>query len=204
MDGYQATAAIRQHQMNRPHRLPIIALTANAMEGDRDKCLAAGMDDYLSKPYTLTQLRAVLSSWLRPVADDSDAGSEQVPAANGPSKGGERAINPQYLEQFRAIDPSGGLIKEVMQIFLDTAEGMQHNIEQAVAGGDAEGLRQNAHSLKSSAANVGAETLSGVFRQLEALGREGNLREAEPLLGEMRLAYQHAVREILAMLDDSQ
>jgi HPt (histidine-containing phosphotransfer) domain-containing protein len=73
-------------------------------------------------------------------------------------------------------------------------------IEEAVAAGDADGLRRTAHTLKSSSANVGAEALSGIFRQLEALGKEGRLAEANSLLGEMRQAYEHAAREIRALL----
>lgn len=65
MDGYQATAAIRQRMAAAPARLPIIAVTANAMEDDRRKCLDAGMDDYLSKPYSLAQLEALLARWLQ-------------------------------------------------------------------------------------------------------------------------------------------
>jgi CheY-like chemotaxis protein len=69
MDGYAATAAIRQQQANAPRRLPIIALTANAMENDRKKCQDAGMDDYLAKPYSLAQLEGKLAQWLTVAID---------------------------------------------------------------------------------------------------------------------------------------
>jgi CheY-like chemotaxis protein/HPt (histidine-containing phosphotransfer) domain-containing protein len=198
MDGYQATAAIRQIEADSPRHLAIIALTANAMEGDRNKCLEAGMDDYLAKPYTLAQLESMLARWLPSATNDSVAASD--PATAALAQAGERALNMQFLEQFELLDPSGDLVRNIMQIFLDTAGDTLRQIEAAVAAGDADGLRRSAHTLKSSAANVGAETLSGVFRQLEALGKEGRLAEAKPLLGEMRQAYEHAAREIRALL----
>jgi CheY-like chemotaxis protein len=195
MDGYQATAAIRQRQAGNPHHLPIIALTANAMEEDRNKCLAAGMDDYLSKPYAFTDLERMMTHWLRPATRDPVATTSAFPASEH-----ENALNMQFLKQFQELDPSGGLIRNIMQAFLDNAEDTILQIEQAVAAEDAEGLRRSAHTLKSSSANVGAEKLSALFRQLEALGREGKLGEAKSLLGEMQQAHEHAAREIRALL----
>jgi two-component system sensor histidine kinase/response regulator len=200
MDGYQATAAIRRSQADSPQRLPVIAMTANAMEGDREKCLKAGMDDYLSKPYTLAQLETMLARWLTPATHDPSAANNLATADAAAAEESERALNMQFLQQFQELDPSGGLIKKIMQIFLDTAGDALRQIEQAVAAGDADGLRRGAHTLKSSSANVGAERLSRVFRQLEALGKEGRLEEATALLGEMRQAYEHAAREIRALL----
>jgi two-component system sensor histidine kinase/response regulator len=209
MDGYQATAAIRQRMASAPKRLPIIAMTANAMEGDRKKCLAAGMDDYLSKPYTLAQLESVLARWLVPSTDPSAAATPAPPALPeaATSVGEERgsALNMQFLDQFRELDPSGGLsfVKEIMQIYLDTSLETVRQVKQAVAAGDADALRRAAHSLKSSSANVGAEQLSGVFRELEALGREGRLAEAKPLLDKMLQAYEEATAEIRALLAEA-
>ncbi len=203
MDGYQATEAIRRGQADSPQRLPIIAMTANSMEGDRDKCLEAGMDDYLSKPYTPAQLETMLARWLTPPTHDPAAANNLATADAAAAEESERAINLQFLQQFQELDPSGDLVKKIMQIFLDTAGDALRQIEQAVAAGDADGLRRCAHTLKSSSANVGAETLSKVFRQLEALGKEGSLEEAKSLLGEMRQAYEHAARDIRALLAEA-
>ena len=203
MDGYQATAVIRQHQANTPRRLPIIALTANAMEGDRDKCLAAGMDDYLTKPYTLAELQSKLAQWMTPATEQTATTMRTADAALKEKHGS--AINMQFLEQFRELDPAGGqgLIRQIMQVFLESTVNTLRQIDQAVAAGNADGLHRGAHILKSSSANVGAETLSGLFRQLEALGREGKLEAANPLLGEMRQAYELAVREIHELLGET-
>ena len=201
MDGYQTTAAIRQRQTEASGRLPIIALTANAMEGERCKCLAAGMDDYLSKPYSRAQLETTLARWL--VADTivPTAGS-----ATGASIREERdsALNMQFLDQFRELDPGGGLglIKEIMTVYLDNSLALLRQVEQGLIAGDADALRRAAHSLKSSSANVGAEKLSRLFLKLEALGRDGQLTAAMPLLDQTRRAYAEATAEMRELVKE--
>lgn len=221
MDGYEATAVIRQlikAKIGTSRHLPIIAMTANALEGDRNKCLGAGMDDYLAKPYTLAQLKSKLAQWI-----SRDAHGENIPVHTAlspnlsPAGGREgrseslrafqverRAINRQHLEQFRELDPAGGmdLVKEVVQLYLESAEDIVHKIERAAMAGDAEGLRRGAHALKSSSANVGAETLSGLFKRLEVLGKENNMEMAKPLLGEMRQEYELARQEMQQLLEN--
>jgi len=207
MDGYQATATIRERQAGATKRLPIVALTANAMEGDRGQCLAAGMDDYLAKPYTRTQLQQVLGRWLQPdglqpntaeVAARSEVSVVTTPAAAARVA----SINMKFLNQLLELDPSGGmgLARQIQQIYLDSTGKLVSQIEQAIATGDAEALRFAAHSLKSSSANVGAETLSGLFKQLEGVGRAGKLDNASTLFDAARREYDQAVNEIRALL----
>ncbi len=200
MDSYQATAAIRQRQADASGRLPIIALTANAMEGERCKCLAAGMDDYLSKPYSRAQLETTLARWLVP--------DTIVPAA-GPAatvgalrQGRDPALNMTFLDQFRELDPGGGLglIKEIMTVYLDSSLGLLRQVEQGLIAGDADALRRAAHSLKSSSANVGAEKLSKLFLELEVMGRDGLLTAAMPVLDETRQAYAEATEEMRQLM----
>jgi two-component system sensor histidine kinase/response regulator len=145
-------------------------------------------------------LETILARWLTPPTNDPAAANALAAADAALAEASEGALNMQFLEQFQELDPSGGLIRNIMQIFLDSAGDALRQIEQAVAAGDADGLRRLAHTLKSSSGNVGAETLSGVFRKLEALAKEGRLEEAKPLLGVMRQAYEHAARDIRALL----
>ena len=106
MDGFQATAALRQREATGGRRLPVIALTANAMEGDRNQCLAAGMDDYLAKPYTRAQLEQTLRRWL-PLPDES-AGSDASAAVAKVVEAAESTavIDRKVLDRYREIDPA--------------------------------------------------------------------------------------------------
>jgi len=205
MDGYQATAAVRARQAGNAKRLPIIALTANAMEGDREQCIKAGMDDYLAKPYSRQQLEQVLSRWLQAEHAPMSAGAEpaSVAAAEPETPVPVRAasINRKFLDQLCELDPSGGmgLARQILQVYLDSTGKLVSQAEQAIAAGDAEALRFAAHSLKSSSANVGAETLSGLFKQLEGLARESNLGDASALFDSAQREYELARNEIRAL-----
>ena len=204
MDGYEATAAIRALPAGRGEQLPIIALTANAMQGDRQKCLEAGMDDFLSKPYSLSQLQTTLLRWLSAAKQvkAADASPQPDHPVQPDSVASAPALNLKVLEALRELDPEGGmgLAHQIMQTFLESAQQRVDHIEQAIASGDSETLGQAAHALKSSTANVGAETLSGLYKQLEKLGREHRINEANDLLDEVRREHQRAVSDMQAML----
>jgi HPt (histidine-containing phosphotransfer) domain-containing protein len=119
--------------------------------------------------------------------------------------GDERAsaLNMGFLDQFRELDPTGGLslVKDIMRVYLDTTPAMLPQVEQAVAAEDGEALRRAAHFLKSSSANVGADRLAELFRRLEVMGRERELAEAKSLLDPLRRAYDDAtvaIRRVMA------
>jgi len=201
MDGYEATAAIRRLPAGRGARLPIIAVTANVMQGDEQKCRSAGMDDFLAKPYTLATLRAALSRWLPRSGKTPLSVAPERPAE--PAGVAKPAINPDVLESLKELDPAGGmdLAKELLRSFLESAPRSVAQLEASIIDGNSKGLGQAAHSLKSSAANVGAETLSNSYRELEKLGREGRIDEARQLVDQVSQEHQRAVarlREILA------
>ena len=197
MDGFQATAAIRQRLAGSSKHLPIIALTANSLEGDRDVCIAAGMDDYLSKPYSLVQLDSMIRCWLPQLAV-----SNTPCEVREPQQARASALNPKLVQQLREIDPKGeaGLLKEVMQVYLDSSAALVPQTEQAVMAADADTLRRLAHSLKSSSANVGADALSDLFRRLEIFGREKKIEQALPLVADLRKAYRDVTTEIRLLL----
>lgn len=159
------------------------------------------MDDFLSKPYSLAQLQVTLARWLpaaSPQVDERMGAVPETPADPATTA----AINLDVLEALREIDPVGGmgLAHEIMRTFLDSSRERVDHIEQAIATGDSTILSQAAHALKSSAANVGAESLSGLYRELERLGRENRIDEARMLINEVRKAHQHAVAEMQALL----
>jgi CheY-like chemotaxis protein/HPt (histidine-containing phosphotransfer) domain-containing protein len=204
MDGYQATAALRQREAAGGGHLPVVALTANAMEGDRDQCLAAGMDDYLAKPYTRAQLEEVLRRWLPAPASVTPLPKTPADAAPAPVDGGA-VIDRQVLDKYRELDPSGGLglARQIMRVYLESSGESVGQVERAIAASDAETLRRAAHTLKSSTANVGGMALSDIFRELERLGKEARLDEAGPLFDTARREYERVRSEIHTLLREA-
>ena len=182
LDGFGATARIRAYEQTVDWpRTPIVALTANALEGDREKCLRAGMDAYLSKPFTQNQLRRVLES--------SEAAPPERPIARG------TVLDPRAFEQIRALQQPGApdLLAKIIALYLDNSRRLTESIRVALAAGDANGLREAAHALKSSSANVGATGLAAVAKELETLGREQRLDAARPLVLQMGAEHGRVV-----------
>jgi len=210
MDGYQATAAIRNLPDGRSQGLPIVALTANTMQGDKQKCLDAGMNDFLSKPFTQTQLRAMLAHWLPQTIAVHATGAASLSAAPAVSSLANAnvstvpAINLATLVALREFDPHGGngLATELMQAFLTVAQPGLSKVEDACLAADSKALAAAAHTLKSASANVGAQTLSALYSKLELLGREQKLNEARELLGSVREAHEQAVARIHEILEE--
>jgi CheY-like chemotaxis protein len=164
MDGFAATAAIRERELAQPggRRVPIVALTAFAMQGDRERCLAAGMDDYLTKPIRHHQLAAVLT---RLAAEAPGAAETEE---SGPA-----------LDEAGALAYAGGdrqLLGELLGIFLEDCPGRLQAIRDAVAGSDPAALMRAAPTLSGSLGVLGAAGAIALVGPLEALGREGRSR----------------------------
>ena len=212
MDGFAATGEIRRHEreMGRARSLPVIAITANALQGDREACLAAGMDDYLSKPFTQQQLAAVIGRWVAlPVLaerhhDDEpelalDFAPPPPPAPPPPDDPVDRAA----LEKIRALSRDAGdvLVQKVINAYVgDTPRHLQA-LRQAATTRDADSLRRIAHGLKSASANIGAARLAAACRDLEQLGRSGSVDGAASLLADMEREFQSVRQSLHAMLE---
>ena len=203
MDGYAATRTIREMEQRdgvrspSGRRLPIVALTAHAVSGDRERCLAVGMDDYLGKPFSLEQLQAVLSRWLQ-----ATAVSEHAPAARSASsvKAGE-VLDRSTLEALRRLRPNGrpDLLAQVLRIYLVESLRLAETVRTALAASDATAFTKASHTLKSSSANIGARRFSALCAQLQNLGRAGDCASAVDLLPAFEAEYA-AVREAATAL----
>jgi hypothetical protein len=179
MDGYEATRRLRQQERRSGHRTVVIAITANAMQEDRERCLQAGMDDYLSKPVLKEDLQRLLNHWSQVIAQ-SAAGSSNgsaSKAASPSSPGRDRdpssptlpyPIDSAYLDQVSGGDR--GFQRELLQVFIQDCEDQLPQLRQAIAGYDAERMRRIAHRLKGASSNVGANAFCQVVRELEHLG----------------------------------
>ena len=165
MDGYQATRLIRSAHPG----LPVIALTADAMSGDRDKCVSEGMNDYLAKPVDLKLLAEVLAKWLA-VPNPRDKASEQTkPAFDGDAL-------------LRRLMGDRKLAGRVLQGFLNDVPSQLNNLRQRLEEADAPGVQSQAHTLKGAAATVSAEGLQAIALAMEQAGKAAQLDDCGRLL----------------------
>jgi signal transduction histidine kinase/FixJ family two-component response regulator len=183
MDGFAVTAAIREREQARGgnERLPIIAMTANAMSGVRERCLAAGMDDYLAKPVRREECAAVLERW---------TGHATPPAP--------RSAAPSALDTLREFQVIGqpDVVADVLHLFLDQAPQWLDALRVAAVTARPDALRRAAHRLAGDSALVGLDEVTRACRQLEALGESGTTEGAVDLVGEVLRAFHRAVPDL--------
>ena len=166
MGGFEATAAIRARERGTGTHMPIVAMTAHAMKGDRERCREAGMDDYLSKPLDSRRLCVVVESVVagHPAATSSAAGSDGV-------------VN--YEAVLARVGGDTDLLVDVSRLFIDGVPAHLREIRSALDAQDAQALRRAAHAFKGAAANFEARALVDAARRLEEFGRTGELEDCE-------------------------
>jgi two-component system, sensor histidine kinase and response regulator len=193
MDGYAATSEIRREEarLRKGTAIPIVALTAHAMEGDREQCLAAGMTDYLAKPFARQDMQNCLARAL--------AAPRAVPKAS-------RVLSPalldaKALEEIRKLGGAQGeaFLQRVVGLYLTEAPKQVGTLEQAVKHADADALRRAAHSLKSTSATIGARDLAQLAKELEELGRAERLAEVGDRVDRLRGEYENVTRALQAL-----
>jgi two-component system sensor histidine kinase/response regulator len=160
MDGYEATAALRAAEAGLQTHVKVVAMTANAMKGDRERCLAAGMDDYLSKPLRPEELDAVLERWV---------GAKPAPAAPQPATAVNKAtvalVDEVRLRVFRDDYPE--IVGQLVELFVDSTPPLLGELREGAEAGDARAVRHAAHKLKGSCQNIGASGMAEQAARIE-------------------------------------
>ncbi|HET7890622.1 MAG TPA: response regulator [Candidatus Sulfotelmatobacter sp.] len=199
MGGLEASSEIRRMEQNTGKHIPIIALTAHAMSGDREQCLAAGMDGYLPKPFYPSELLDALSLHCSPspTSTPSDPPAHESTAVETKN---------MVLDTGEALARAGGskaLLRRLCQVFLDNLPSMWMLIQRSVAAADAAATAHSAHTLKGSASLLGAMEVSTRARELEMLGKSGKLEGAVSVLDRLDRELQRLAPEVARLRDQS-
>jgi CheY-like chemotaxis protein len=167
MDGFEATRAVRvwEAAQNPPRRVPIIALTANAVKGDRERCLAAGMDDYLPKPLRPAELDEALERWLgtpKPAPKGKPSALTPVAPVDNPF---DALVDEARMRVFRVDYPE--IVGQLIELFVESTPPLLEELREGADSGDGEAVRRAAHKLKGSCQNIGASFMAGLADNLE-------------------------------------
>ena len=211
MDGYQAVAEIRAIESSDPvkyeNRTPIVALTANALKGDRDRCIDAGMDDYVSKPFAIADLRGALerrlgvdrTSTIRALRSsniENTASRANVPMHK------ERFVDTKVLDAIRRLTKSDGgkLLEKVASVFLSSSPRLVDDLVEALTELDGDVVKRAAHTLRSSCGSIGAIRLVDICKSIESLRGRLTEAEAEEWKSQLQLCHSqtcNALRELV-------
>jgi two-component system, sensor histidine kinase and response regulator len=178
MDGYAATQKIRARETGRARRTPIIAMTANAMRGDKEKALAAGMDDYISKPVKLEELGVILERW------SSQERREEADA--------DAPVDLSVLSSLRDLQKEGppdAILHELVGLFLKEVPATLGVLREAAEEGDARRVERTAHMLRGSSAHMGAKGMEALCAELENAGRSGELAAATARITRLEVEF---------------
>jgi two-component system sensor histidine kinase/response regulator len=193
MDGYEATGVIRNREAaaNNGHRprTTIVALTAHAMDGDREKCLAAGMDDYLTKPLGIKEIQTVLLRWLGEMAQrGSKAEKQDERQQNNPEPvETDDCVDGAALDKIAALSPT--VLGKVIDLYLGSSPKLLDSMRTAAGSRNTESIRVAAHTMKSASANLGAFALADLCKELEMKGRNGAIDGILPFVAEVEEEY---------------
>jgi CheY-like chemotaxis protein/HPt (histidine-containing phosphotransfer) domain-containing protein len=227
MDGFEATQQLRRLEAertpgalgNREIRLPIIALTANVMDGDRERCMSIGFDDYLPKPFRTHELQAMLRRWVKldtgagtgagqQATDclDENSLASRVYSLSESDTGLRNAVDVATLRQLNEISARGSsepLASRATRLFLKKGPEIISHMRSGFSSQNAAEIRISAHTLKSSSASLGAFELSRLAKELEALGRVDSIEATAPLIADIEAEYEKVRRELDAFIAES-
>lgn len=201
MNGFEATSEIRRHEEegHTGTRIPIIALTGNAIQGIQEQCQEAGMDDYLSKPFTITELQEKLGRWIDPMAikefkSPQEKIEHQRPNTEQIDEDEAAVLDISKLSMLRELDVEGepSIVGQVISTYLTDAEPLISILNETFETRNLEQLHRTAHSLKSSSANVGAMIVSDLSKNLEMNCKNNSLDNTIELINQIKLEFIRA------------
>jgi PAS domain S-box-containing protein len=204
MDGFELTSSVRGDEEGSSKRAPIIAVTANALEGEPERCIAAGMDDYLSKPLAMADLKATLRKWMpkgeiaveEAIVQPDEITPDQTTQVSDITENNTKAVEPKFLRDTFGDDDE--LIKEILMDFVEPALDTVSEIDQAFEDRDADAIGAAAHKLKSSSRSVGAEALADLCADLEKAGKASEWSDIESHYPRLASSVDAVTREIKA------
>lgn len=194
MDGFAATAAIRELEKVNDTKTPIVAMTAHALKGDRERCLAAGMDEYLSKPIRSKQLAAILGTLMQ---------NENLPETSPYSPNAESLPVDSLIDWTTALEGVDGdreLLKSVVEVFLEESQRLFQDLKSAVHAQDTARVRSRGHSLKGAMLGVGAFTTADLAQSLEMGAGDGSLQSMAETLQDLEQKYGRITAELREFL----
>ncbi|MEJ7622918.1 MAG: response regulator [Pyrinomonadaceae bacterium] len=196
MDGFEATAEIRRREGD-SHHTKIIAMTAHALEGDREKCLAAGMDDYLSKPVKIETLRQMLERWS--VSTDEQQGGVPDEPRKISKENSQQLVDHSILEGYRNFQKPGqpDLINKLIDLFVEDTTGRFSILKQAAIDGNAAAIKSEAHNIKGAAGNIGAAHMATICKDLEQKASQND--EAQVLISRLEEEFKQVVEVLSSM-----
>ncbi|MCE5335365.1 MAG: response regulator [Desulfobacteraceae bacterium] len=196
MDGFQATRKIREKERGQESKVPVIALTAHIMDDDRNRCLRAGMDDYLSKPFRLQELSQMLRRWTEERGFDTALGKASDLRVGG--DGEFECLDRSSLDNISSLRGVDGakMLATVIGIYLSDAPVLLEDLRTAYVNGDAKNLARVAHALKSCSSNLGAVALAETCKDLERIASQKPMKGAEFLLSRILEQFRR-VKEAL-------
>lgn len=190
MDGYEATAIIRNHNSNVcNHAIPIIAMTAHAFKSDLEKCLASGMNDYVTKPVTPKSLTDALEKWLPKASTDQQPNADLQKKESDAKQHDSSQIWDEAGMLERLMDDKE-LVTSILDEFLSDMPRQIETLRSYLDACDVAGAKRQTHTIKGSAANVGAQTLYAVAAEMEQAGRAGNLEGMTTRMNTLSAAYE--------------
>ncbi len=198
MSGLEATATIRARELKTRQHIPIVAMTAHAMKGDRERCLTAGMDDYISKPIHAQQLYEVISRMTGRGKETEPASVFRVADFTRPAEADEA-----LADLDTALERLGGdqqLLESVIRMFLEECPSMMANLRVAVLHRDAKSLELAGHMLRGSIAHLGAATACELAFKLELMGKDGNLAESEAVTTALEAELECVIATVTGFL----